>query len=88
MAGLLGYLICSQFLNKKSAVLCGVLLSFSSFSFGSITYPHPEALGGALAGLGVYGLIRKKNLAWILIILSVLCREDIGIHLGVLGLTA
>jgi hypothetical protein len=86
LAGLLGFLLVRDFLSKSQSVLAGVLLSFSGFAFGSVTYPHPEALGGALAGLGIYGLVREKAGWWIFLGLGILTREDIGIHLGIVTL--
>ena len=86
LAGLLGYLLTRKFFNRQLSVLSGILLSLSSFAMGSITYPHPEAIGGVLAGFGIYWLVHEKSGSWIFFLLAILTREDLGIHIGIVSI--
>ena len=84
---LLGYKITEEILASKcSRAFFGSMLGWSSFALGSVTYPHPEALSGGLAGLGFLLYLQKRNfLGLLLLVSSVASREDIGLHLVVVA---
>jgi hypothetical protein len=86
---LLGYKITEQILvSKWYRAFFGSMLGWSSFALGSVTYPHPEALSGGLAGLGLLLFLQDRNfLGLLLLVSSVASREDIGLHLVVVALT-
>lgn len=67
-------------------------LPFSNMVFGSMLYPHPEPFGAAIAGIGlllVFGLPGKlqsrtyKWLAWAVLAVGLLGREDMGLHVAI-----
>ena len=78
-----GYVIAEDYLQTKiRRIIFGTCIGLSSFSIGSIAYPHPEAFVAAATALGIALLLKKNSWGWLPFFIGVLGREDIGLHVA------